>query len=244
TANTSRLNPDHGASPSPPGLGLSLPELSGDGCTRSLTAVPVPLGSELSLSDVMQVARGERVELPASAAERMNASRAVVERAVASDQTVYGVTTGFGSLAQVRIAPDQAADLQSGIVRSHAVVGPLELEAKEGLALVNGTQGMLAIGIVAADRLSRLVKLADVAAAMSVEAALGTGRPFEERLQRLRPHVGQAASAANLRALMAESEIVASHRESGHLVQDAYSLRCAPQVHGATRDVLSFATVV
>src|SRR5205085_9286519 len=79
-------------------------------------------------------------------------------------------------------------------VLDRAGLGPLELEAKEGLALVNGTQGMLAIGIVAADRLSRLVKHAYVAAAMSVEAALGTGRPFEERLQRLRPHVGQAAS--------------------------------------------------
>src|SRR5205085_5916262 len=161
TANTSRLNPDHGASPSPPGLGLSLPELSGDGCTRSLTAVPVPLGSELSLSDVMQVARGERVELPASAAERMNASRAVVERAVASDQTVYGVTTGFGSLAQVRIAPDQAADLQSGIVRSHAVAVGAPLSEEETRAMLLLRAHVLALGYsgVRVELVERMVEM-------------------------------------------------------------------------------------
>ena len=75
---------------------------------------------------------------------------------------------------------------------------------------------------------------------MTIEAALGTDAPFDERLQRLRPHPGQAASAANLRRLLSDSPIRESHRDSPHLVQDAYSLRCAPQVHGATRDVLAF----
>jgi len=99
---------------------------------------------------------------------------------------------------------------------------------------------MLAIGILAADRLSRLVRTADVVAAMTIEAALGTDAPFDERLQRLRPHPGQGASASNLRRLLAGSSILESHRASPHLVQDAYSLRCAPQVHGAARDVLAF----
>jgi histidine ammonia-lyase len=104
------------------------------------------------------------------------------------------------------------------------------------LALVNGTQGMLAIGTLALDRAERLTRTADIVAAMTIEASLGTDAPFDDRLQRLRPHAGQAASAANLRRLLADSPIRESHRESPHLVQDAYSLRCAPQVHGASRD--------
>ena len=122
--------------------------------------------------------------------------------------------------------------------RAH--LAPLQLDAKEGLALVNGTQGMLAIGGLAAERLSLLARTADVVAAMTIEAALGTDTPFDYRLQRLRPHPGQAASASNLRLLLEGSPILASHRDSEHLVQDAYSLRCAPQVHGATRDMLAF----
>lgn len=298
--------------------------------------MPVRVGETLTLEDVVAVSRGEVVELPSSAVERIRAARAVVEDKVASNETVYGVTTGFGSLANVRIAPEQADALQHAIVRSHATavgrplsreearamlllrahvlalghsgvrpeivarmvemlnldlipvvpeqgslgasgdlaplanlalpllgegevlgsdgaavpaagalaaagLAPLSLLAKEGLALVNGTQGMLAVGILAADRVARLAKAADIAAAMSVEGALGSDRVFDERLQRLRPHAGQAASAENLRRLLAGSPIVASHRDSSHLVQDAYSLRCAPQVHGATREVLRFA---
>lgn len=296
----------------------------------------VRVGEPLGLEDVVAVARGAQAELSAAAAERMRAARAVIERVVAAGDTVYGVTTGFGSLADVRIPPERAAALQERIVRSHATavgpllsreearamlllrahvlalghsgvrvelvqrmvemlnrdlipavpqqgslgasgdlaplanlalpllgrgellgpderpipaagalaaagLAPLSLEAKEGLALVNGTQGMLAVGVLAAVRATGLVKAADVAAAMSVEAALGTDRPFDERLQRLRPHPGQAASASNLRRLLAGSGILASHRDSAHLVQDAYSLRCAPQVHGATRDALAYA---
>jgi histidine ammonia-lyase len=117
---------------------------------------------------------------------------------------------------------------------------PLTLVAKEGLALVNGTQGMLAIGILAAERARLLTQTADLVAAMTIEAALGTDAPFDERLQQLRPHPGQASSASNLRRLLEGSPILASHRDSSHLVQDAYSLRCAPQVHGAARDVLGY----
>ena len=299
----------------------------------------VEVGEGLQLADVVAVADGAPVSFPDTARERVVAARAVIERAVESGATIYGVTTGFGSLADVRIDPSQAAELQHGIVRSHAtavgrplpreearamlllrahvlalghsgvrpdvidlmvemlnqdvipavpeqgslgasgdlaplanlalpLIGhgdvlapeggvepaapamaraglePLRLEAKEGLALVNGTQGMLAIGILAADRVARLTRTADVVAAMTIEAALGTDAPFDDRLQRLRPHPGQAASAANLRRLLADSPIRESHRDSPHLVQDAYSLRCAPQVHGATRDTLAHVQAV
>jgi histidine ammonia-lyase len=300
--------------------------------------VTVAVGETLTLADVAAVAAGEDVSFPARARERVTAARAVIERAVASGEVVYGVTTGFGALANVRVDPAQATDLQHGIVRSHATavgrplsleearamlllrahvlalghsgvrpevvelmvrmlnegvipavpeqgslgasgdlaplanlalpligagqvltgdgsepaaeafrragLDALTLEAKEGLALVNGTQGMLAIGALAAERLSRLTRTADVTAAMTIEAAFGTDAPFDYRLQRLRPHPGQAASASNLRLLLDGSPILASHRDSEHLVQDAYSLRCAPQVHGATRDVLAFAQSV
>jgi histidine ammonia-lyase len=263
----------------------------------------------------------------------MEASRRVVENKVKAGETVYGVTTGLGSLANVRLERAEVRRLQHDLLRSHAVaVGPplgerevramlllrahvlalghsgvrpivaqrlveflnrkmlpvvpeqgslgasgdlaplahlalpligegevalegnrmtgamaldrlgleaLELEPKEGLSLINGTQGMLAVGILAGSRGQALAKAADVAAAMTIEAVLGTDGPFDERIQRLRPHPGQAASAANLRRLLAGSEIVASHRSSEHMVQDAYSLRCAPQVHGAFRDMLA-----
>jgi histidine ammonia-lyase len=118
---------------------------------------------------------------------------------------------------------------------------PLTLEAKEGLALINGTDGMLGMLLLAAEDLGRLLKVADIAAAMSVEALLGTDRAFAEDLVGLRPQPGQAASAANLRALLAGSPIVASHRHGDDRVQDAYSLRCAPQVTGAARDTLEHA---
>jgi histidine ammonia-lyase len=121
---------------------------------------------------------------------------------------------------------------------------PIELGAKEGLALINGTDGMLGMLVLAIEDLRRLLRVADVAAAMSVEALLGTDRAFAEDLVALRPQPGQAASAANLRALLAGSEIVASHREGDPRVQDAYSLRCAPQVIGAARDTLEHAARV
>lgn len=122
---------------------------------------------------------------------------------------------------------------------------PVELAAKEGLALINGTDGMLAMLVLAVADLRRLLRTADVAAAMSVEGLLATDRVFAAELQQLRPHPGQAASAANLVALLADSGIVASHRGPDcNRVQDAYSLRCAPQVHGAARDTVEHAAVV
>jgi len=293
------------------------------------------VGEKLSIQDVAAVARGEAVELSTAARARMEASRRVVESAVESGGTVYGVTTGLGSLANVRLQPEEMRQLQRNLLRSHAVgVGPplsqwevramlllrahclalgysgvrpvvverlidflnrevypivpeqgslgasgdlaplahlalpligegmtafegdriparaalervglepLDLEPKEGLSLINGTQGMVAVGLLATHRGRLLARVSDVVAAMTIEAILATDRPFDERLHRLRPHPGQGASASNLRRLLAGSEIISSHRHSQHLVQDAYSLRCAPQVHGAFRDVLSYA---
>ena len=299
----------------------------------------VQVGERLEAADVVAVAGGAPVVFGDDARARVAAARAVVDDAVASGDTIYGVTTGFGALAHTRVEPSQASTLQHGIVRSHAtavgaplsreearamlllrahvlalghsgvrpavvdlmvsmlnedvipavpqqgslgasgdlaplanlalpLIGhgevltpegsvepasaalaraglePIVLEAKEGLSLVNGTQGMLAIGIIATERAAMLARTADVVAAMTIEASLGSDRPFDERLQALRPHPGQSASASNLRRLLAGSPILASHRESPHLVQDAYSLRCAPQVHGATRDALGYAQEV
>ncbi|HEY6399616.1 MAG TPA: aromatic amino acid lyase, partial [Solirubrobacteraceae bacterium] len=125
-----------------------------------------------------------------------------------------------------------------------AGIEPVRLGSKEGLALINGTDGILAMLLLANDDLRGLLRVADVTAAMSVEALLGTDRAFAADLIDLRPQPGQAASAANLRALLADSEIVASHREGDPRVQDAYSLRCAPQVAGAARDTLEHAVRV
>jgi len=292
-------------------------------------------GRDLSIDDVIEVARGRReVSLHPSAAERMRASRAVIERLVDDGATVYGVTTGFGDLADVRIDAARTADLQRNLVRSHAagvgdplpdevvramlllranalaiglsgvrvevvdllldmlnaavhpvvpsrgsvgasgdlaplahlalvVIGegeasvdgagpgdggtalaraglaPLVLEAKEGLALLNGTQLMTAIGALAHHDALRLAIAADVIGAMSLDAMLGTARAFAEPLVAARPHPGQVAAARHLCELLAGSEIGASHADSPHKVQDAYSLRCMPQVHGAARDALA-----
>jgi len=291
-------------------------------------------GRDLSVTDVVAVAReGAPVSFDGAARERMAASRAVIEQVVASGDTVYGVTTGFGDLADVRVSAEQTATLQRNLVRSHAagvgeplptevvramlllranalavglsgirpevvdlllgmlnagvhpvvpsrgsvgasgdlaplahlalvVIGegeavvngaqlpggdalaaaglqPIELQAKEGLALLNGTQLMAAIGALALADARKLVLTADVVGAMSLEAMLGTAAAFDEALVGARPHPGQVASAARLRALLAESEIGQSHRSSPHRVQDAYSLRCMPQVHGAVSDALT-----
>ena len=292
-------------------------------------------GRDLSIDNVVEVARGRRpVELAPDAAERIAASRVVIERLVAEGATVYGVTTGFGDLADVRIDPSQTTELQRNLVRSHAagvgpplpdevvramlllranalavglsgvrpaivellvamlnarvhpvipsrgslgasgdlaplahlalvVIGegeatvdggvrsgaealhlaglePLELGAKEGLALLNGTQLMAGIGAIGHHDALRLALTADVVGAMSLEAMLGTGAAFAEALVAARPHPGQVASAAHLRALLADSEIWDSHRaDTVHRVQDAYSLRCMPQVHGAARDAVA-----
>jgi histidine ammonia-lyase len=117
---------------------------------------------------------------------------------------------------------------------------PLTLTAKEGLALINGTQMMTAFAALISHQARQLCTLADVAAAMSVEALKGSDTPFDERIHLLRPFKGQLESARNLRTLLRGSEIRESHRHSDHRVQDAYSLRCAPQVHGASRDALQY----
>jgi histidine ammonia-lyase len=126
-----------------------------------------------------------------------------------------------------------------------AGLAPVELAAKEGLALINGTDGMLGMLVLAIADLRRLLRTADIAAAMSVEGLLGTDRVFDPALQALRPQLGQADSAANLALILRDSGIVASHRGPDcNRVQDAYSLRCSPQVHGAVRDTVEYAAVV
>ncbi|MDA8266708.1 MAG: histidine ammonia-lyase [Actinomycetota bacterium] len=291
------------------------------------------LGETLTISDVVAIAKGAPAKLSEGAHLRIEASRATVERAVASGAVVYGVTTGFGSLAEVRLDPTDADRLQHSLLRTHAVavgpelsamevramlvlrahvlglgysgvrrelaerfvdmlrlgilpvvpeqgslgasgdlaplahlalgalgegrvhysgsemtsaealarcgLAPIKLKAKEGLALINGTQGMTAIGALAADRARTLSKTADVAAALTIEGILGTDRAFDLRVISLRPHPGQQAAADNLLRLLSGSEILASHLHSRHIVQDAYSIRCTPQVHGAFRDVLA-----
>jgi histidine ammonia-lyase len=133
----------------------------------------------------------------------------------------------------------------AAVALSEAGLAPVELEAKEGLALINGTDGMLGMLVMAVEDLRMLLKAADITAAMSVEGQLATDRVFAADLQALRPHPGQAASAANLTRLLADSGIVASHRGPDcNRVQDAYSLRCSPQVHGAARDTVDHAALV
>jgi histidine ammonia-lyase len=301
----------------------------------------VQLGPHGLLRDeVLAVARaGAEVTIAPEARDAMERSAAVVAALADSEAPAYGISTGFGSLAMVRIAATAREQLQQALVRSHAAgmgppierevvrammllrartlamgfsgtrpvvaqtilallnagltpvvpehgslgasgdlaplahcalvligegevqdrdglirpaadalaatgIEPVRLGPKEGLALVNGTDGMLGMLVLALEDLGRLLRVADVTAAMSVEALLGTDRAFAEDLVALRPQAGQVASAANLTALLTASEIVASHREDDPRVQDAYSLRCAPQVAGAARDTVAYATGV
>jgi histidine ammonia-lyase len=139
---------------------------------------------------------------------------------------------------------EQGEPVQSRDAMERAGIRPFRLATKEGLALINGTDGMLAMLLLSLEDLKVLLKTADVTAAMSVEALLGTDRVFREDLHSLRAHPGQLASAGNISKLLSGSPIVASHRDSPHLVQDAYSLRCAPQVFGAARDTLDHASLV
>ena len=120
-----------------------------------------------------------------------------------------------------------------------AGIEPVRLQAKDGLALINGTQLMAAYGAFVLERALVLQKDADILAAMSLEALQGSATPFDERVHRIRPHKGQIAVAGNIRKLLEHSEIMDSHRDCGK-VQDSYSLRCVPQVHGASRDALAY----
>ncbi len=152
------------------------------------------------------------------------------------------VLIGEGEAARIDPkAPPATLDFRPAReVLDAAGIAPIVLEAKEGLALINGTQLMASLGTLAVLAAERLAVAADVAGAMSLEALKGTKTPFDPRLHAVRPHPGQATVAQNLRALLAESEIMESHKHCGK-VQDAYSLRCMPQVHGATRDALGYA---
>jgi histidine ammonia-lyase len=147
---------------------------------------------------------------------------------------------GEGTLRDAGGDPEPAA----AVLARHGLE-PLRLGPKEGLSLLNGTEGMLAMGVLATARARTLVDVADVTCAVSVEALLGSAVPFLARVHELRPHPGQIASAAVIRTLLEGSEIVASHADDlVHAVQDAYSLRCAPQVHGAVRDAVEHAAAV
>jgi len=295
-------------------------------------------GETLSLEEIREVARGGvRVELAPEALARVERSRALVDRIAAGETPAYGINTGFGTLAEVRIDRKDLRTLQRNLLLSHAAgvgaplpipearallllrcnvlakgysgirprtlqlaldmlnrgvipvvpergsvgasgdlaplahlalvligegeahvgterlpgraalarVGlePVVLEAKEGLALVNGTQAMCAVGSLALLRGEELAQVADLAGAMTLEGLLGSHRPFLPPIHAARPHPGQAAVAEHLRRLLRDSEIVESHADCSK-VQDPYSLRCMPQVHGAARDGLQHARSV
>jgi len=138
----------------------------------------------------------------------------------------------------------QGERIAGGEALRRAGLKPVQLAAKEGLALLNGTQAMVAVGGLAAARAHRLVRLADLAGAMSLDALMGTPVAFDPRIQQARPHAGQMAAAAHLTRLMEGSQIRESHREHCSRVQDAYCLRCMPQVHGAVRGALAHVSSV
>ena len=305
-----------------------------------LNAAPLQLdGCPLTLSEIESVSAAQRpVAIAPEALVRVAQSRAVIERILETGQTVYGVNTGFGKLADVSIPAEHLAQLQTNLVRSHAcglgdplseaesramlllranvlakghsgvrpelvqllvamlnsgvhpiipakgsvgasgdlaplahlalvVIGegeavhqskrqpaaqalaaaglaPLPLAAKEGLALLNGTQAMTAVGALTVAHAHRLASLADLSGAMSLEALKGTPVAFDPRIHQARPHAGQIASAAHLTEILADSEIRNSHLANDPRVQDAYCLRCMPQVHGAVRGVLSHVTQI
>ena len=293
-------------------------------------------GSDLTLDDVARVAgsAAPRIALHEGALARVDAARAVVDRAVGEGRVVYGITTGFGALSEVVVPADRLRELQANLIRSHAAgvgaplsepevraitllranvlarghsgvrpvvietliellnrrvhpvipergsvgasgdlaplshlalvlmgegeafvdgarmsgadaleragLAPLVLEAKEGLALNNGTQAMTGVGTLALLAAERAVETAEVAGAMSLDGLRGTPDAFDADIQRVRGHPGQIESAARLRALLRDSQIRESHRHGDPRVQDAYSLRCMPQVHGAARQALAF----
>jgi histidine ammonia-lyase len=148
---------------------------------------------------------------------------------------------GLALVGEGEVVDAEGARAPAAKAMKEAKVKPLRLETKEGLALINGTDGMLGMLALACADAELCFRVADITAAMSAEALLGTDRPFDARLHEIRPHPGQVASAANLTRLLRGSGIVASHRHSHHAVQDSYSVRCSPQVAGAARDTLDFA---
>jgi histidine ammonia-lyase len=204
----------------------------------------------LRLSTLATGRTGVRPETAQAYADLLNAGLTPVVREYGS----LGCSGDLAPLAHCALAIMGEGEVRDadGVLRpaaealAAAGLTPVELREKEGLALINGTDGMLGMLVLACHDLRRLLSTADVTAAMSVEALLGTDAVFAADLQALRPHPGQAASAANLRALLAGSGIMASHRAPNECtrVQDAYSLRCSPQVHGAARDTVDHAATV
>jgi histidine ammonia-lyase len=202
----------------------------------------------LRLSTLASGRTGVRLTTAQTYARMLNAGITPVVREYGS----LGCSGDLAPLAHCALAAMGEGDVRVGGTLTPAAealraagIEPLVLAEKEGLALINGTDGMLGMLVLAAADLQRLLRTADITAAMSVEALLGTDAVFAADLQRLRPHPGQAASAANLRALLAGSAIMESHRGPDCTrVQDAYSLRCSPQVHGAARDTLAHAETV
>jgi len=169
---------------------------------------------------------------------------------VVPEQGSVGASGDLAPLAHVALclvgegnASEGGRRIPAAEALARAGVKPLVLETKEGLALLNGTHLMAALGALAVLDAQHLARLADVAGAMSLEALMGSNAAFDARIHALRPHPGQLAVATNLRRLTAESAIIASHRDCTR-VQDAYSLRCMPQVHGSTREAVTFARSV
>ncbi len=203
----------------------------------------------------MMVLRAQVIALGSSGvrAEVIDALTAMLNAGVTPRIPAQGSVGASGDLAPLAHlalvligegeATFQDARMHGGEALRAAGITPVELAAKEGLALINGTQYMTAIGALALRDAAKLAIVADIAGAMSVEALMGSKRPFDARLMAVRPHPGQATCAENLRALLAESEIMVSHAHC-HKVQDPYSLRCMPQVHGATRDAIVWASEV
>jgi histidine ammonia-lyase len=214
------------------------------------TAVGTPLPTRIVRAMLLLKARtfafgasGVRIELVERLVDMLNSSI----HPIVPCQGSLGASGDLALLAHLalpvigegRVIGD-GREMASGEALAAAGLEPLVLSHKEGLALINGTEAMLALGILGFDRAERLARAADISAAMSVEACLGTDRAFDERLISLRRHPGAPLVASNLRRLLDGSAIVASHRDSEHLVQDAYSLRCIPQVHGAYRDAFAY----
>jgi histidine ammonia-lyase len=203
----------------------------------------------LRLSTLATGRTGVRLQTAQAYADLLSAGITPVVREYGS----LGCSGDLAPLAHCALAVMGEGEVRDadGVLRSAAEaltaagLKPVELHEKEGLALINGTDGMLGMLLLATHDLRQLLRVADLTAAMSVEALLGTDAVFAADLQALRPHPGQADSAANLRALLAGSGVMASHRgPECTRVQDAYSLRCAPQVHGAARDTVAHAELV
>jgi histidine ammonia-lyase len=201
----------------------------------------------LRLSTLATGRTGVRLETAEAYAAMLNAGITPVVREYGS----LGCSGDLAPLAHCALAVMGEGEVDvDGVVRPAAEaleahgITPVVLAEKEGLALINGTDGMLGMLVLALHDLRRLMDTADLAAAMSIEGLMATDRVLAADLQALRPHPGQAAAAAHMASLLAGSPIVASHRHGDGRVQDAYSLRCAPQVHGAARDTLDHAAAV